>query len=861
MYQTRHSLKAGSQSLDREIREAKTTKRSLNKQNRIKEPRTHSLSVEHQKQEEGPRRRSSSEGLITQSPEYKKSKSDTDVQDLQQRRVSFRDEVGLTSGIYKNKYTSIQNTFAAWQDREKRAISKERETKEELIPILKNSSRTASQSSVYEEAQETIDSDTETINRNIEIKPSTETDQSSSQDYNQTTIETRSGFIIENKDSPRENIQIQLREGDQKGLQTQDYKVVPEQNDNITAQEERSSSSEEATSISSGESSPFVREHKKELENLSKGLEERLRLVGASGSTISTQSGKTDCLTQRITSGAGEANKQKKQKQDWFQPTLPRNIAEISDSDESTFGEDTFIKTTTKEDNAKNVPQNIQDLEDLIGETASIWEDRRDPEFSGKNTIVKLIKEDTAARKICSEENSKIVLGTSISKNPTLLIESTGTNFNFCKTVGGERQEQTKKGEILNQVTKSYKESSDNLCREEEDYEMAYATPAIFHGSSKENADSWLRHATWWLSTTRAGQADNLVAKLHQIAILFQDEAETWFASLNIDIGHSSDTSRMHLHNEENRTPGIRTWEDFVIAFKERFKRDESERTSEVTALMQAKQGKEQTVEDFVTSIRKKGNLIGATKEEVYMAVVSGLKTNLKAQIMQFNPTTIEDVMKRGKIAELYPIRVEEERSLDTEKLLKAINEIRSESVSDRRRGQTPPRVRFNDQRRSSERSASPFNRNEANNNRYEQQRGNTGSGNRYDNIERRDRYFNQYRNNNYGDEPQQRWDTNQEIRGGEQQQPDSRGSNRPFEEENRRSTSFNMQNNQERCPNCARSHQQGARCPAFGTTCSNCGKRNHWRVACRGGRGTGHGRPGNFGNFSQERNPPGRRF
>ena len=211
MYQTRHSLKAGSQSLDREIREAKTTKRSLNKQSRIKEPRTHSLSVEHQKQEEGPRRRSSSEGLITQSPEYKKSKSDTDVQDLQQRRVSFRDEVGLTSGIYKNKYTSIQNTFAAWQDRAKRAISKERETKEELIPILKNSSRTASQSSVYEEAQETIDSDTETINRNIEIKPSTETDQSSSQDYNQTTIETRSGFIIENKNSPRENIQIQLR--------------------------------------------------------------------------------------------------------------------------------------------------------------------------------------------------------------------------------------------------------------------------------------------------------------------------------------------------------------------------------------------------------------------------------------------------------------------------------------------------------------------------------------------------------------------------------------------------------------------------------------------------------------------------
>lgn len=35
------------------------------------------------------------------------------------------------------------------------------------------------------------------------------------------------------------------------------------------------------------------------------------------------------------------------------------------------------------------------------------------------------------------------------------------------------------------------------------------------------------------------------------------------------------------------------------------------------------------------------------------------------------------------------------------------------------------------------------------------------------------------------------------------------------------------------RCRNCDRSHEKRS-CPAFGSTCNRCGKRNHWAVACR---------------------------
>ena len=36
------------------------------------------------------------------------------------------------------------------------------------------------------------------------------------------------------------------------------------------------------------------------------------------------------------------------------------------------------------------------------------------------------------------------------------------------------------------------------------------------------------------------------------------------------------------------------------------------------------------------------------------------------------------------------------------------------------------------------------------------------------------------------------------------------------------------------KCDYCGRSHPRRATCPALGTTCSNCGRCNHWAVVCR---------------------------
>ncbi|GBN69028.1 hypothetical protein AVEN_224534-1 [Araneus ventricosus] len=55
----------------------------------------------------------------------------------------------------------------------------------------------------------------------------------------------------------------------------------------------------------------------------------------------------------------------------------------------------------------------------------------------------------------------------------------------------------------------------------------------------------------------------------------------------------------------------------------------------------------------------------------------------------------------------------------------------------------------------------------------------------------------------------------------------------RSAEKETPKFRSFNGQNQIYLCKKCNLSHSYG-RCPAYGTTCKNCGLKNHWEITCR---------------------------
>src|SRR5207245_557811 len=77
--------------------------------------------------------------------------------------------------------------------------------------------------------------------------------------------------------------------------------------------------------------------------------------------------------------------------------------------------------------------------------------------------------------------------------------------------------------------------------------------------------------------------------------------------------------------------PRIETYQAFRQLFMERFKRQLEEQREVKASLWKTRQGTDETTEDFVNTIRKKGELYDANDEEMYTAAVSGLRTDVKA--------------------------------------------------------------------------------------------------------------------------------------------------------------------------------------------------------------------------------------
>ena len=425
------------------------------------------------------------------------------------------------------------------------------------------------------------------------------------------------------------------------------------------------------------------------------------------------------------------------------------------------------------------------------------------------------------------------------------------TIFKGPRTISRTLEEANKEEEPKTDRLKYHSAESDS----EGEEDMAYTTPVVFRGTSSENAENWLRHATWWLSTTRAGQGPDLKLKLHQIAVLLQEEAQNWFARIRLgrrptsesalDRGQQRETLQLTGTAEDIY---INSWEEFEEAFLDRFRRNPTDRVGDIAALMQMQQSPSQTVEDFVLSIRRQGALVSASEAEMYLAAITGLRPELKAQIMQFDPTNLDEVTKRGKIAERYPInrnaiagtpQVRDQSQGKLDQILLALNElnnIREPEIDQRQRSSTPPRVRFmnqeNDRSQQRSRSAEAPAWNE---------RGTQG-------MERNNRSFSPVPSQNR--ERQSRFDENNFSRGA-YRGGGNRGNGGINRGGRQQYGGNNFDNNtREYCSRCGGGHGRMRMCPATGATCHGCGRPNHFKRCCRSSRGA----QGGYGNESRGR-------
>jgi len=368
---------------------------------------------------------------------------------------------------------------------------------------------------------------------------------------------------------------------------------------------------------------------------------------------------------------------------------------------------------------------------------------------------------------------------------------------------------------------------------------MSYMAPTPFRGHSSENPAQWIKFIGYWLSTTAAGRSNDLVKKLHQVAVFLADTALEWFETLNIANAQGDEVGYV------SGSTTIRSFEDYEKAFIDRFKRNPNDRLADIAGLMLTKQSPTQTVEEFITMIKKQAAIIGATKEETFMIVINGLRADLKNHIMMFEPRSVEDVLKRGRLSERYltydkTTKVENE----SEKALSGISQLTTaERDSD---GNRRSRVRFKEHQidgRGKDRVEGPnyISRRHDRSGSSDSSRerwsdgGYSGSGDRYNKLEynsnprwRGGADLN--RSSNYNNNGR---DLNRNNKGGYNQ---FRNSNNMPRRDNYGAFGGNNGNYTD-CNNCGKRHERG-RCPAFGTQCTGCARWNHWARVCRSSRG-----------------------
>ena len=159
--------------------------------------------------------------------------------------------------------------------------------------------------------------------------------------------------------------------------------------------------------------------------------------------------------------------------------------------------------------------------------------------------------------------------------------------------------------------------------------------PGPFHGRSEENGEEWLRHFEKYC-TYKSYTGDKQLAL---IKVLMKGHAADWMETL-----------------PPGTTAIPETIGSFKAAFQERYKPPATMKFKSAKELYSRRQRDDESADDFIESMRKLSREVAEGQEADNMAryaILSGLKPNLATFVTQKEPTTLEDVVKAARLAEL----------------------------------------------------------------------------------------------------------------------------------------------------------------------------------------------------------------
>ena len=152
--------------------------------------------------------------------------------------------------------------------------------------------------------------------------------------------------------------------------------------------------------------------------------------------------------------------------------------------------------------------------------------------------------------------------------------------------------------------------------------------PPSFRRNKTEDTNDWLSRFEKYASFRDMTDKD----RLRLVAVLLRDTASEWW------------------HNLDNTTKG--DWGLFKTAFKNRFEDAGILKSKKVSDLWSRVQGPTESVNEYVTAVRKLARALGVAGEQKQYAEQRGLRPQILARVIELQTTTLEDVIQAAKVAE-----------------------------------------------------------------------------------------------------------------------------------------------------------------------------------------------------------------
>ena len=157
--------------------------------------------------------------------------------------------------------------------------------------------------------------------------------------------------------------------------------------------------------------------------------------------------------------------------------------------------------------------------------------------------------------------------------------------------------------------------------------EVSFAPPP-FHGAPNEDADCWLSQFEKYVTYRGMTKQD----KINFLAAVLRDDAGNWFDDLTA-------TTRA-------------TWHNLKAAFEVRFKDSDIRKYHKASSLWNRVQGATETVDGYVTAMRKLASAVDLDDVQLRFAIQRGLRQELIGPVIQSQPTSIDGLINAARLAE-----------------------------------------------------------------------------------------------------------------------------------------------------------------------------------------------------------------